>query len=619
MCRSRSKISAIKDRIFSSDTLKLDRPLRLVCLLLRTHLEESLLQDCKDFWKQFSRTPSCFTDLKRAVEKMSEEERTNFVSYLEEDMTATKPSSDESESKHEDWARREICVLKFTYLAHVSLAIGQVPTELLESLIERTSRISQMLPKDPDPTTLIAYCLTRMHSQGAESGNSSSLSSRLFLQATMLVRTAVDHDTEKENRPLALLATRMHLNMGFGRAAFQLWKHVKVKEMLVDTLSPYLLSRIALTQPFDVKHHQGFSADKELKHVIETIDRMSRVQEGLIFRDIKRFHWDSAFDLISMNAKLTNSQTRHTAVLERRRIARLRGEPAGDLPDVNYRSKKHRRPVSIMRLTPFSGTHTISDNIDRAVLPAYENSGAHRPYSFLMPDFPVVDDIATVAHDRESVSKILYRDGLPAAPTGPSQHTTETSAERHIRENFWTPITALLYSAHHPDAKVDAKSFTAITTNLKQLRSEQDKILKNLPTGNNAVEEAPMINESMLIAAYSALEVLRALPRLVNEIREHVVQNKSPHPMKSQVPKDWAKDVDAECKAVFEAIGKVAQGYIGVLQNRGAVAFKAQMRWGKTGEALESLINDGDVDFYAKEYADAAVEAWKGVASVKMK
>lgn len=305
--------------------------------MLRSYLGESLLNDCKDFWEQFSRIPSCFTDLRPAIEKMSTEERMGFLAYIEEDMAATKPSIDDSQSKLGDWTRAEICVLKFTYLINISLSTSRPSKETLESLIERASKISQMLPKDPDPIMLISYCLTNLHHRNADSSETSNQNSRILLQATMLIRTAVEQDTEKENRPLALLATRLHLNLGLGRVAFQLWRHVKVKEMLVDTLSPYLLARIAYTQPFDVKHHQGFSADKELKHVVDTIDRMSKVQEGLIFRDIKRFHWDSVMDLISMNEKLTSSLTRQTSILERRRIARLKGEPAGDLPDIHYR------------------------------------------------------------------------------------------------------------------------------------------------------------------------------------------------------------------------------------------------------------------------------------------
>ena len=330
---------SIKDRVFGSGKLKLDRPLFLVRLILRTSLGEDLLQDCKDFWKQFSRVPSCFTDLRPAVEKMSYEQRTDFLAYIEADLTVTKPSSDNSKSELENWLRAEICVLKFTYLISVSLSASPPSAEVLGSMVERASKIGRELPKDPDPITLAVYCLTNMHHWNATSSDASSQNSRLLLQAAMLVRASVDRDTEKENRTLALLAARLHLNIGLGRPAFQLWKHVKVKEMLVDTLSPHLLSHISQTHPFDVKHHQGFSADRELEHVINTIDRMSKVQEGLIFRDIKRFLWDSAMDLISMNEKLTSSLTRHSSILERRRIARLRGEPAGDLTDVTSRSK----------------------------------------------------------------------------------------------------------------------------------------------------------------------------------------------------------------------------------------------------------------------------------------
>ena len=592
-------------------------------LKLSIYLDESLLQDCKDYWKQFAQTPSCFKDLRYAVEKMSDEERTSFLSYIEEDLTAGKPNAESSKPDNENWARAEICALKFTYLVAVSLNVSQILQDTLVSLIERASRVSQQMPIDPDPIVLIAYCLTHMHYQDAKSSDASSPNSRILAQATMLIRAAVERDTEKENRPLALLATRLHLNLGLGRVAFQMWKHVKVKEMLVDTLSAYLLSRIALTQPFDVKHHQGFSADKELKHVVDTINRMSRVQEGLIFRDIKRFHWDSAFDLISMNDKLTSSLTRHTSILERRRIARLKGEAAGDLPDVKYKSALSLKPSRTHELTCTIGTQSISDNIDRAVFPAYEHSDMHQPYSFLIPaNFPSADYITAQGHNRECVSKILYRDGLPTDWTpvsAPEHQSGETPAERLANENFWHPISALLYSTLNPETKVDANHFTALIANLKQLGQEKENLIVTTPTGKDAIAEPTMISEDMLIASYSALEVLRALPRLATEIKERVVQSKTPHPMKPQVPKDWAKEMDAEVKAAFEVIGKVANSYIALLQKRGATAFKAQVRWGKTGEALKPLISDDDVDYYAREYVDAAVEAWKGVLQVKLK
>jgi N-terminal acetyltransferase B complex non-catalytic subunit len=621
--RSKEKILALKDRVFGFDTLQLDRPLRLVRLILRIYVGESLLQDCKDYFKQFSRIPSCFVDLRRSVEKMSDEERTDFLSFIEEDMKATRSGADDAETKLEEWARAELCVLKFTYLIAVSLPTSSPSTETLQSLIERASNISQMLPKDQDATMLIAYCLTKLQHLNVESDDASGRNSKLLLQAAMIARTAVERDMEKHNRPLALLTTRLHLNLGLGTAAFQVWKTVKpsIKEMLVDTLSPYLLSRIALTQPFDVKHHKGYSANTELKHAVDTVDRMSKVQEGLIFRDIKRFHWDSAMDLISMNEKLTTSLTRHTSILERRRIARLKSEPAGDLPDVTYRSKICKHCTSTP-LTHRTATQTISDNIDRSVFPAYEHSGVHRPYSFLMPaDISSTEDVLTQYHNRESVSKILYHDGTPVNWTPPSLEALTartTPAERLIAENFWHPISSLLYAAIN-SSKADATYFSALLANLKTLRQDQEKLVVSTPTGSDPVDEPTMITESMLITSYSALEILRLLPRLASEINTLVIQPKTPHPMKASVPKEWAKQIDAEVKGAYEAIGKVANSYINLLQKRGVVAIKAQVRWGKTGSALEGLVSESDVDHYAREYVDAAVEAWKGVLSVKLK
>lgn len=235
---------------------------------------------------------------------------------------------------------------------------------------------------------------------------------------------------------------------------------------------------------------------------------------------------------------------------------------------------------------------------------------------------PSADCIAAQGHNREAVSKILYRDGLPNdwTPLGISKHTVgETVAERVTLENFWHPMSALLYSAHNPETKADAKHFTALIADLKQLRQDKEKLIIATPNDKDPVDEPAMVSESLLIASYAALEVLRAFPRLANEIRERVLQSKTPHPMKAQVPKDWAKEIETEVKGAFEAIGKVANSYIDLLQKKGVSAFKAQVRWGRTGEALKELINDDDVEFYAKEYVGAAVEAWKGVLQVKLK
>jgi N-terminal acetyltransferase B complex non-catalytic subunit len=89
--------------------------------------------------------------------------------------------------------------------------------------------------------------------------------------------------------------------------------------------------------------------------------------------------------------------------------------------------------------------------------------------------------------------------------------------------------------------------------------------------------------------------------------------------MKAKMSKNWVNDLESETKICFEAIRDVVHSYIKLIETKGQAAIKAQIRWGKTGEILKELLSDDDVDFYAAEYVDSALQAWKGVLQVKLK
>ncbi len=235
---------------------------------------------------------------------------------------------------------------------------------------------------------------------------------------------------------------------------------------------------------------------------------------------------------------------------------------------------------------------------------------------------PSQDSILTQGHDLEVIGKILYRDSQPLSWTpssGPNNDTDQTEVERSIHKSFWQPIATLLHSTLDPSAKVDNSVFTTLLTNLKQLHQDHEKLILTPSSNTDATAEPPLISETHLNTSYTALEVLRALPRLTEHVREKIIQAKAPHRLKSHVPKDWAKAIDAEVKATFETINKVAQSHIDVLQKNGAKVIKAQVRWGKTGECIRKLLRDEDVAFFAGEYVDCAVEAWRGVGLVRVR
>jgi hypothetical protein len=210
-------------------------------------------------------------------------------------------------------------------------------------------RMHVVWPDDPDIGYLGIYVLLNMHHRFVcvDEGLSplqTQLNSRILLQAAMFARHMVEKDKNKENRSFALFAARLHLNLGLGTIAFRLYRHAKCKEMLLDTLSPIILSRISQTHPFGMKGHGGFSADEELANVLGTIERMERKTDSYLLTDIPTFLWDQATDAMELKFTLNSSATKHLCGLERRRIARLKGESTESLLKLNIKSTYRFNP-----------------------------------------------------------------------------------------------------------------------------------------------------------------------------------------------------------------------------------------------------------------------------------
>jgi hypothetical protein len=217
------------------------------------------------------------------------------------------------------------------------------PPLALEFNFDDTMNLWTLCQQDSDLSYLCIYMLLNMHSRYVcvnEGRNplDTTVNSRILLQATMFARHLVEQDKDKENRTLSLLAARLHLNLGLGTIAFRFYSYTKCKEMLLDQLSLYILSRISQTHPFEAKGYGGFSADSELAKVVGTIERMEKKTVDIINRDIPSFLWDQTIDMLSTKRKLNSSLTKHLCVLERQRIARLRGEPVTDLPALDMKS-----------------------------------------------------------------------------------------------------------------------------------------------------------------------------------------------------------------------------------------------------------------------------------------
>ncbi|KAH7077321.1 N-acetyltransferase B complex non catalytic subunit-domain-containing protein [Paraphoma chrysanthemicola] len=606
------------EECFGANPESKDRPIELTFMRLCQAVGSPLLGHCKAYFEHHARLGSCFDDLREFVDRFNLNESSDFLNHLNDYLEQQhKPESEASAAQWDAYRQAQLNVFKFRYLLAISRAKDTSRTSI-EALFRDSVKLSWVWPDCSDLGFLTVYALTQLHDRffctnGSGDSLDSTESSRLLLQAAMYVRHLVEKDKDKQNRTLWLLAARLHLNLGLGSIAFRLYTHTKCKEMLLDTLSPIMLSRISQTHPFDVKSYGGFSADEELARSISNLERMEIKTNGHLLTDIPSFAWDQAIDTLSLKRKLNGSLTKYICIAERRRIARLRGDSVENL----------------LKLEP-RGFKNISNNVDAGVFPSFESSTQpDAAFQSIMPNgVPDAQWVAMMYQTRE-VSMMALNNEVPQVEIAgqlDSKSNRLPSASTILEERTketWTQIASIANESHipRPDSTISKDHFTSLQHTIKVSHQAMQALRAPNTIPSNAEDAPTLFHENMLMSCYAHLELLRAVHKLADLVREKITKSKgkTEHPLKKFVPEKYAEELLDGVQKCYQAVRDVAQSYIDILGKSGAKAIRAQVRWGPTGAALRCFLGDEDVEFYAREYVDSAVEAWKGVLKVKLK
>lgn len=198
-----------------------------------------------------------------------------------------------------------------------------------------------------------------------------------------------------------------------------------------------------------------------------------------------------------------------------------------------------------------------------------------------------------------------------------------TRIEKRLKV-FWDLLYTINVHVFIPENHGDdTLIYTTLLESVFTMRKTLERLRMPGKTSLAPQDEPTMFHENMLITLYGEMEVCKAIVKLVEHIREQVLKPKSKskvqHPMKSKLPENYDIDLLQQTEICFNAAHNVAQSYIDLLQKRGIQAITAQVRWGPTGEWLREMLSDDDVEYYAREYVDSAVEAWRGVLKVRLK
>lgn len=267
------------------------------------------------------------------------------------------------------------------------------------------------------------------------------------------------------------------------------------------------------------------------------------------------------------------------------------------------------------------------------MFPCFERVGSVQPIDLVMPNqIPNVPYLIELHGPREVASRVLYKE-IPYTPVDPwhipgtvypeykpQASPTWTRIEFKFTP-YWLFVETYTRAAVHDQALTsafeDALWKTSIE-NINELRETLESLRLPSSTTLKPKDEPTMFYENMLMFCYAVLELLRALFKLSELLREKV-GGKTKTPLKSWLTKEMLTVLVGETEKSFVAVRDVAQSYIDLIKKRGAVAIKAQVQWGPTGKALMGFLKEEDVEFYAKEYVNSAVEAWSGVLKVKLK
>ncbi|KAE8847095.1 hypothetical protein PTNB73_03242 [Pyrenophora teres f. teres] len=623
-------LSGLLNRAFGDQFQTQDRSLRLAYMWLRGMTNTTMLEDCKIYWEQHSNRIVCFADIEPFVRVLDEEDYKKLLEFIQAHAEKHQASKVGHESLCAGISRSDIVqtqdlhiieqnTLKMFYYIHCSSS-RPTPARLIhqrQGNLEIVFRRAVTSPWSTEPNSSIGflaiYTLLQLHrdvmcNKEPQHPLQTTRNSRLLLQAAMLARHLVACDKEKQDRTLALLAARLHLNLGLGKCAFQLYRFTKSKEMLLYSLSPYVLSRISLAHPFGADGRGGFSAEEEIEKVIDAMNRMENKVQDTMVPDLQSITWDKTIGLLRLKQKFKLSLSKLICITERRRVGRLKGESVDTLPILDWRS--------------YQGIH---DDIDNDVFPDYDQD-AKGPLSYIMPNrLPKLPWMFSNHGHIEACTRVLYKEtpkleyirGSEAVVEGNEFDTPAESRAKIMWLMINDIVKIITWEQNYGESLT--KIIKKLPQELHAMRMAMQKLRMPGSTTLKPEDEPAMFHENMLISCYTKFEVLRALNKTIEHIREKVINPKSTHFMKAELPKNWVTEVETEMKICYEAIRDLARSYIFLIKEKGEAAIKAQIRWGRTGQVLKKMLTDADVAFYAREYVDSALQAWEGVLKVKLK
>jgi N-terminal acetyltransferase B complex non-catalytic subunit len=334
-----------------------------LCQNGHSHIPSSLPEACSFYFETFGSKPCCFPDLRNFVEKLDEDDKLVFLERISKISSQTHAIEAAQVCLHERgnlgndsiadtwkpnpklsrWITLESNRLMFHFLcATPSSETRQLQTTLSEILRDCYGLLNLAGSTEnghlPTISILTVTTLVKLHSVQISGETTLFSEQRYLVQAACLLEKL--QTLLPEDRQIYLLKLRVYSLLGVPKLALSEYRKLKVRDILNDTLSHEVYSRISGYQPF----YLGTSGSEDsgsdpfhcLCEALEFYDQWDQDLTGFLLQ-VRDLQVHGTFlDVVDMMDKRRRSFTWRLLLLEKRRMARMRDQERdlGDLGDI---------------------------------------------------------------------------------------------------------------------------------------------------------------------------------------------------------------------------------------------------------------------------------------------
>ncbi|KAF2499190.1 hypothetical protein BU16DRAFT_523693 [Lophium mytilinum] len=583
--------------------------------------KEKLLLQCKKYWDEYSAFNCCFNDLRHIIEPLDQSAREAFLSHARNGAVSMKLSGEgDSTKKQSSWLQAEVNALKFDYLLNLSRPEAFDQT-VLETFICNCIRLYKLgvhiqHSSNYDAGLLAVMSLVKLHHCVVTAAEKTQIvqNARYLLQAAYLLQDMTAGSQGDENRQLVLVSIRVHTLLGLGNIALGLISDVKTKEFLYDTVAYTWLSRISLTFPLGSAKPKTTDPSSNLAAALQFYGKASRNINDFLKADIQTFQFDQGLELVDFKRKLDLSLVKHINVLERRRVARLKGVPC-DEADLSF-------------LAP--DIKSLVDSRDFSIIPSFESSSSH-PFHSLLAESPYPDYSWFIRHTTiDDTWSILAEENSILRNPGYRSLVLQKLEEEDIEKACLTDIERLgskVWMTIHSVARQIMLGHTSKNSMPQGIQQIHDWLNGVFQTTLNTFFELRSQGEDTDLAdalilptsgslqtIYYSFELLRTVTKLCDVIQGFLKQ-KAPHKAKEVFKKEKIAQLANCAEEIYKSIGTFLNARLKEVIRIGERSLRAQLQHGSTGAALQELMKFED---YAG-YLDAAKDAYKTALKVSLR